>query len=251
MYTNFRVTRTPCVQYVIFKEEHILFLIHILQGKILLSNKQKTYTKWVEMYNACYNTAIIPLIPLLTKPLPSTLSQNDQNDNLKTINLFSSPYLPQEDKVPLNTCNDIATILKSTSWLSGLIDAEGCFSMTRCDLKVSQNKSNNLISKKQSQNKSSSEFIHKHSYILRFFLGNKDELHFYNLLSEIFFNNVKVYTRPIKNLTLISIERTLRYNSNGSKFISLINYLRDHPLKSRKRIAYSYWLDTYKLLILG
>jgi hypothetical protein len=116
----------------------------------------------------------------------------------------------------------IKTILMTTSWLSGLIDAEGCFNI--------RTRNNN--------------------YQHRFFIGNKDELTFYRLLSELYFNNKKVYIRS-NEVTLIEISQTIKENLQSNNLQSLIKYLTIHPLKSRKRLAYLYWLKSYNLLLSG
>ena len=192
-----RKDRIPCVQFLITKKDHILYIINILQGKILLHNKQITYTNWVAMYNICYNTNIIP-----------SLLRCQIEKDFKTIQ----------------------TILATTAWLSGLIDAEACFS----------------ISRKTAMTNS--------SYIHSFRLENKDSLVFYKLLIDILFGSankkITVYTRP-NGVNIIYVSQVIKENVQSNTFITLINYLKYHPLKSRKRLAYSYWLKSYNLLLSG
>lgn len=211
MYMNIRKDRTPCAQYVITKKEHILYIINILQGKILLKNKQITYTNWVNMYNTCYKTDIIPSL----------------------INIEKSP-------------NTMKTILTTTSWLSGLIDAEGCFS-------ISNPKRMEALAKRMSNKVAQPEGfagLSTSSWRHNFALGNKDELVFYKLLLEIFQSKRKVATRS-NGVNMIELAQVIRVNMKTNNFITLINYLKVHPLKSRKRLAYLYWLKSYNLLLSG
>jgi len=198
IYFNNRKDRTPCVQYVITRKDHIFYIINILQGKILLKNKQMTYMNWVVLYNKCYKTNIIP----------------------HTINLYSEYLTLSEFN---NYYEEMKSILITTSWLSGLIDAEGCFNVRLRAV---------------------------NSYQHRFFLGNKDELVFYRLLSEIYFQDKKVYIRS-NGVTLIEVVQSFKENLTSNNLLSLIKYLTIHPLKSRKRIAYSYWLKSSNLLLSG
>jgi quinol-cytochrome oxidoreductase complex cytochrome b subunit len=177
------------VVYNVYKRDHILYLINILQGKILLKNKQLRFINWIVTYNKCYNTDIKPI--LIT-------------DN-----------------------NTIKTILETTSWYSGLIDAEGCFN-------IGIKKNNNIVHK--------------------FYIVNKDELELYKLISEIFFYNMTIHIKDnIYNVINIGhiIKDTNKSLKVLNRFTNLINYLNIHKLKSRKRLAYSYWLKAYNLLISG
>jgi hypothetical protein len=215
IYINNRKDRTPCVQYIITKRDHILYIINILQGKILLKNKQITYINWVTHYNTCYQTDIVPRCI-------------DYNNNLE------------------NSLDEIKTILKTTSWLSGLIDAEGCFNIrNRATLKERTEGQGKLVSWIRPE-----ALAKEDSFQHRFFLGNKNEFKFYEILSEIYFQSKKVYIRS-NGVTLIEIVQTVKENLRLSNFTTLINYLKDHPLKSRQRLAYSYWLKSYNLLLSG
>ena len=204
IYLNIRKDRIPCAQYIITKREHILYIINILQGKILLKNKQITYTNWINVYNTCYKTDI----------------------KANIINITNDP-------------NTMKIILTTTSWLSGLIDAEGCFCIV------------NKKSKPLAAGRMESIDLNSSSYRHRFSIGNKDELVFYELLIEILFQpKRKVYTRS-NGVNMIEVSQIIRVNMKNQLFITLINYLKNHPLKSRKRLAYSYWLKSYNLLLSG
>lgn len=194
IYYNIRQTRTPCAQFVIYRQEHVLYLINILQGKVLLKNKQITYASWVTMYNTCYNTTLL------------------------------ASYLNWDTEISI-----IKNQLLNTSWLSGLIDAEGCFSIS-----VKERVSGG------------------YSYIHNFYLGNKDELSLYQLLTLLLQYNKKKKLDIRKNgVVLINLCQTIRKPMKYNTFLVLLKYLKYHPLKSRKRLAFNYWFKCYQLLLSG
>ncbi len=99
------------------------------------------------------------------------------------------------------------------AWLSGFIDAEGCFS--------------------------ASQRSGRSSFRMRFTLKQKDE---YEKLLEI--KNIwceKIDLLKHKDIAILSMDtlKSLKY---------LISYLKQFPLKSNKNIAYNKWLKLYRVV---
>lgn len=116
--------------------------------------------------------------------------------------------------IQFNVITKLAQLIFNDSWLSGFLDAEGCFNI----------------------------FIPKNSsYVyLRFILDQKN--------AELFFKFLKyklgvgtIYSRKNDNV---------RFSvTNLSSLMTLNNYLAQFPLKSKKQLAYAKWLTIYNMVI--
>jgi hypothetical protein len=108
-----------------------------------------------------------------------------------------------------------------SSWLSGFIDASGCFDCYKR--------------------------LNKYSFRMRFSIKQKDSIYFFDKLHFIWDKNLKnkvghiTKNKAIIIYTIDSIVK-LRY---------LIEYLNKFPLRSNKNIAYHKWLRLYRILLDG
>lgn len=113
------------------------------------------------------------------------------------------------------------SITNKSSWLSGFIDAEGCFD---CYKRAK-----------------------RFSFRMRFSIKQKDNAYFLNDLPFIWDNDLKNKVGHIavnKKITIYTIDSIvkLRY---------LIEYLNKFPLHSNKNISYNKWLRLYRILLDG
>lgn len=168
--------------FVVHKKNHIKQLIELFNGKIVLTHRKKQFREWVCKFNLYYKTDLKYIEPQ-----------------------YSIQYT-----------------LEKTSWLSGLIDAEGYFGFRLRSVKSFQH---------------------------RFFLGNKNEKDVYEFIVAFLKPKGKVYYRAKDDFYYIGIEQSINKDTIDNKFILLINYLSQFPLKSAKKYEYSYWLKAYNLLL--
>jgi hypothetical protein len=107
-------------------------------------------------------------------------------------------------------------ISMKSAWLSGFIDAEGCFSAIQ-----RSNKTN---------------------FRMRFTIKQKAEFEVFKQLTQLGEDNVKLgHIKQIQDIVIFTIDsnKSLKY---------LINYLENNTLHSNKNIAYKKWLKLYRVL---
>ncbi len=185
------------VQYRVYKIAHIEILIHIFNGNLLLNKRKQQFIQWVTIFN------------------------NKQNKNIEAKTSFQ-----------VDTSVPNLQYLRSTRWLSGFIDAEGCFNL---------------------RDVSTSNGV---AFQFRFHLGNKvgesknrpQEYILRLICDALFLNNKKIYC--IKNcFYYFLIEQKITKGKETNDFVQLIQYLTKYPLKSKKRLSFGYWLKAYNLFL--
>lgn len=108
------------------------------------------------------------------------------------------------------------TINIKTAWLSGFIDAEGCFDAPQRSKRL--------------------------SYRMRFTIKQKDELELFNDLPFIWDFNKKVgHLYNNKSISIFTLDSLISLEY-------LIKYLDLYPLKSNKNISFHKWLKLYRIL---
>jgi len=191
--------KSSYVSFSVAKKEDILKLVEIFNGRILLNKRQIQFTKWIESCNAYYKMSMQPI-------------------QLK----------------PFMTVDEMTTYVQSSSWLTGFIDAEGCFMLAP------------LVK------------VNYHSIAHRFSLKQSEERNFLEMLSKILYPEASegktyVYTKTqvmeVKGLCTcedLAFSSTISgKDTNKDKYPFLISYLSKHHLLSHKRYAYEVWLRAY------
>ena len=172
-------------------------LIHIFNGNILLKKVNKRFAEWVNARNHIHSR--------------STSRQDQKNVIVlkpQLLTRLKDSFLDQTFDPASKTPSQTAYLL-SSAWLSGFIDAEGCF------------------------------HIRKH-LSASYSLGFRVRLRF--ILDQ---KNVREVFEEIKNqiqggfiLTRKEVELMYRYECTSFEDISTLqDYLKKYPLKSRKRFA--------------
>jgi Proton-conducting membrane transporter/NADH-Ubiquinone oxidoreductase (complex I), chain 5 N-terminus/LAGLIDADG endonuclease len=155
----------------------------------------------------------------------------DKNNLIKIINIFNGNLITRakiaqfklflqafnlkyKTKITYIECNKKVTLYNA--WLSGFTDAEGCFT---CSAYLSK-------------------LTNKHIVTVRYIISQKDDMEFSKYLAEL----IKGYITHIKNYN--------GYNTvvNHSKLNTILKYLNDFPLKTKKHISYLRWLEVYTLV---
>lgn len=175
-------------------QQDLYKLISLFNGNLLLPKRQAQFKEVVEAFNLYYQRDI----PLL----------------------------------PFKSYQDMRSILLTSAWLSGFIDAEGSF----------------IINYNQD----------RESRKLSFVIRQKDSLMTLKTISECLLsslnssttNSLYVYSNLDGCETLDytqSISKTNKNIKRVEKLSILTSYLKNYPLISNKRVAYEVWLNTYIL----
>ena len=180
-------------RYCVSDKTNLLYLIKIFSGRLVLNKTLLRFISWVENFNIYYKT------------------QFSQVDPVKLMNSFvdKANMFPFRD---IQVSKNPKVFSIDTAWLSGFIDAEGCFSATQ--------RSGRL------------------TFRMRFSLKQKDE---FTSLSQILTcapnGRKEKWGRLTKrgDLAIFEIDSITQL-----KF--LISYLDKFPLQSKKHVAYCKWL---------
>lgn len=155
----------------------------------------------------------------------------DKNNLIKIINIFNGNLITRakiiqfklflqafnikyNTNIPYIECNKKVTL--DNAWLSGFTDAEGCFT---CSTYLSK-------------------LTNKHIVTVKYIISQKDDIEFSQYLAKL----IKGYITHIKSYN--------GYNTvvNHSKLSTILKYLNDFPLKTKKHISYLRWLKVYILV---
>ena len=138
-----------------------------------------------------------------------TKAKIDQFKNF--LEAFNSKY---NTNIVYIECNKKVTL--DNAWLSGFTDAEGCFT---CSAYLNK-------------------LTNKHIVTVRYIISQKDDIEFSQCLAEL----IKGYITYIKSYN--------GYNTvvNHGKLNTILSYLQDFPLKTKKHISYLRWLKVYSLV---
>jgi hypothetical protein len=189
-YTDSKLNNTY-FRYTVSGLDNIERLIHIFNGKLLLSKTQLRFSDWVSAYNL----------------RPTIISQQ------RTISLVP-PF---------------RSVSFSNAWLSGFIDAEGCFSIVHS--------------------------VSKDSYCFRFILDQKSESSFLHSLV-LLFGSGRVDSRnecsDIHRFVLelnrkINLKKSCSFpkTDSFSAFLQLYQYLEKFPLFSSKHLVFLRFLKVW------
>lgn len=195
------------------KESNILYEIkHKLKMGTVIANKDKNNNnKYFKL--VITNPKDIYLLTLLFNGNLVLKHRINQLNNL--IKILNDKY--NYNLILLSQPKDISL---SDAWLSGLIDAEGCFNVS-----VSNNKRYNL------------GYVIK----LRFLLDQNDELSL---------NKVKYLFKTGKVTLRNNTINNYRYTMTGfSNFNKLCIYLKNYPLKTNKLISFIKWYHIYNMIL--
>jgi len=156
----------------------------------------------------------------------------DRNSILLLINIFNGNIFLDKRKIQLKKWLDIFNIIElnnkvrpnlNDSWISGLIDAEGCFNSN-----IFQRKTMKL----------------KYQIKLRFMIDQKDCLNNMLYLKDVL--HLFLTYRRCKNNT----KNMHRIESNSLiKIPLIINYLDKFNLKTKKKESYYKWKEIYKMIL--
>lgn len=201
-------------------EEMFNILCKYIGGNILYEKKKnqiikiKWYAESKKSFNNCLN--ILSNYPLLTSKkicqlehLKQCLKFNDWNYHLKTRNL---KYNLQTNIINLNNNNNKNLPIYFNCWLSGFIEAEGCFRFRN--------------------NKPTS-----------FYISQNDDIYILNMIKIYFNSNHKIGIHNDIRTSNIHY----RISLSGKPFIELLNHhLINFPLLGYKRTQFYNWLELYK-----
>ena len=155
----------------------------------------------------------------------------DKDNLIKIINIFNGNFRSKakilQFKLFLQAFNEeyntnieyiynINKVSLDNAWLSGFTDAEGCFT---CSAYLNK-------------------LTNKHIVTVRYIISQKDDIEFSQCLAEL----IKGYITYIKSYN--------GYNTvvNHGKLNTILSYLQDFPLKTKKHISYLRWLKVYSLV---
>ncbi len=156
----------------------------------------------------------------------------DKDNLCKIINIFNGNLITKAKRLQfksflqafnekyntkINFINSINKVSLDNAWLSGLTDAEGCFT---CSAYL--NKTTN-----------------KHIVTVRYIIFQKDDIEFSSHLA----NLVNGYVSYLKSYD--------GYNTivNSTRLSIMIKYINSFPLQTKKHISYIRWLKVHKLVI--
>lgn len=184
------------------KDPKALYFIKKNLGFGIVNKKQDSYQYYVsDQIN----------IDKLIKIFNGNLQLEKTNRNFKKwFNVYSN-YTKITNKISFNDNNKNNNLSLDNSWLSGFIDAEGCFTAT---LRVDP------------------RYKSGYKLVLRFIIDQKLEDDTLLYIGELF-GKQKIDTRKEIN----GMSRLVLY----SNFDTLINYLTKFPLKTNKKLSYLRW----------
>lgn len=184
------------------KDPKVLYFIKKNLGFGIVNKKQDSYQYYVsDQIN----------IDKLIKIFNGNLQLEKTNRNFKKwFNVYSN-YTKITNKISFNDNNKNNNLSLDNSWLSGFIDAEGCFTAT---LRVDP------------------RYKSGYKLVLRFIIDQKLEDDTLLYIGELF-GKQKIDTRKEIN----GMSRLVLY----SNFDTLINYLTKFPLKTNKKLSYLRW----------
>jgi Proton-conducting membrane transporter/NADH-Ubiquinone oxidoreductase (complex I), chain 5 N-terminus/LAGLIDADG endonuclease len=156
----------------------------------------------------------------------------DKDNLLKVINIFNGNLITKakilQFKLFLQAYNEkykmnigfipcVNKVSLNNAWLSGFTDAEGCFT---CSAYLSK-------------------ITNKHIVTVRYIVSQKNDKEFSSYLA----NLVNGYVTYLKSYD--------GYNTtvNSSKLSTIIKYINNFPLKTKKHISYIKWLKVHSLII--
>lgn len=200
-----------------FKDQYIRFILTQKEDKILYHIKDTLGFGTVKHFNGFSRYIVNNKKDL--EILISIFNGNIVLDNVKLrFKRWLDFYNIEEiDRLVLPSINN--------AWLSGLIDAEGCFNVTlfkRAAMKLG------------------------YQVKLRFLIDQKDSLNTLLIIKDIW--GMILQNRKKKN-----IDRNIyRIETNSFvKVFKIINYLDNYKLKTKKLESYNRWVKVYNMVLLG
>lgn len=200
-----------------FKDQYIRFILTQKEDKILYHIKDTLGFGTVKHFNG-FSRYIVNN----KKDLEILISIFNGNIVLDKVKLRFKRWLDfynieEIDRLVLPSINN--------AWLSGLIDAEGCFNVTlfkRAAMKLG------------------------YQVKLRFLIDQKDSLNTLLIIKDIW--GMILQNRKKKN-----IDRNIyRIETNSFvKVFKIINYLDNYKLKTKKLESYNRWVKVYNMVLLG
>jgi hypothetical protein len=124
---------------------------------------------------------------------------------------FNNKY---KTNIQFMECNNKVTL--TNAWLSGFTDAEGCFTSSAFLSKVSN----------------------KYIVTVRYIISQKNDVEFSNYLA-VLINGYVTYIKSYDGYNTVV---------NHSKLNTILNYIKQFPLKTKKHISYLKWLEIYNLV---